>query len=147
MVKPPVVFLAGMFRALEKPMTSAQWDSVGQWMGQRLYEPPNVSGWNDAFWLDSSTMRARSDAVSEVLLGGFTIPYDDWATYPAQDAEAAVTAALAHWADPPLTPSTRAALVDWAARCMPAAPEGADFAQRQNALRHLVMACPDSQVC
>ncbi|HEY8584285.1 MAG TPA: DUF1800 domain-containing protein [Capillimicrobium sp.] len=146
MIKPPVVHLAGMFRALEKPMRSEQWDTICAAMGQRVYEPPDVSGWNDAYWLDTSTMRARVDAVADVLQLGWTISQPEWATYPRQTAEQAVAEAIALWGDPPLSDATRAVLADFA-RSVPADAAPALHAQRQNALRHLVMASPDAQVC
>ena len=69
MVKPPVVFIAGMLRALEQPITGEQWVWLADGAGQRLYGPPDVSGWDDKRWLDSNTIRARWDVVNYAVEG------------------------------------------------------------------------------
>ena len=54
--------------------------------GQRLFRPPNVSGWNDTRWLDTSTFRGRWIAANEIA--GYDA-IDDEATYDAgETAEA-----------------------------------------------------------
>ena len=54
--------------------------------GQRLFRPPNVSGWDDARWLDTSTFRGRWIAANEIA--GYDA-IDDEAAYDAdRDAEA-----------------------------------------------------------
>ncbi len=58
MVKPPVVFLAGMLRHLRRPIDTGAWTWLADGMGQRLFRPPNVAGWDDDRWLDTSTWRA-----------------------------------------------------------------------------------------
>src|SRR5215216_6608208 len=59
MTKPPVVQLAGMLRALGRTITGEEWVWLSDGAGQRLYHPPDVSGWDDKRWLDSNTIRAR----------------------------------------------------------------------------------------
>ena len=43
--------------------------TAGGWLcedaGQRLFCPPDVSGWDDARWLDTSTMRGRWEIVTD----------------------------------------------------------------------------------
>jgi uncharacterized protein (DUF1800 family) len=59
MVKPPVVYAAGLLRALGRGVDGANWANLGALSGQRLFRPPNVAGWDDTRWLDTSTFRGR----------------------------------------------------------------------------------------
>ena len=67
MVKPPVVQLAGMLRALGRYIDTDAWTWLCEPAGQVLFWPPNVSGWDDTRWLDTSRMRARWNIVDYVL--------------------------------------------------------------------------------
>ena len=59
MAKPPVVQAAGMLRAVGRGVDTTAWAWMCDQAGQMLFEPPNVSGWDDAHWLDTATFRAR----------------------------------------------------------------------------------------
>jgi uncharacterized protein (DUF1800 family) len=59
MVKPPVVYAAGLLRAVGRGVQGANWANLGAQAGQRLFRPPNVAGWDDTRWLDTSTFRGR----------------------------------------------------------------------------------------
>jgi uncharacterized protein (DUF1800 family) len=59
MVKPPVVYTAGLLRAVGRGVSGANWARLGVGAGQRLFSPPNVAGWDDNRWLDTSTFRGR----------------------------------------------------------------------------------------
>jgi uncharacterized protein DUF1800 len=101
MVKPPVVFLAGLLRALRRPMDTNAWVWLCEGAGQKLFWPPDVSGWNDSRWLDTSTIRGRWDivyyAISDRYIGG-----DDLSTYDSTETpEQAVTKAINFWNVPP----------------------------------------------
>jgi hypothetical protein len=124
---------------------------LGQDAGQRLFYPPNVSGWDDSRWLDTSTVRGRWQIANEALLGRSVNgtaadAYDDKET-----PEAALAAAQAFWSGPPLTGETSDSLLAFARTCLPALM--ADWEQhvyralRQNALRQLIAASPDLQTC
>ena len=63
MVKPPIVYLAGILRALGRGIDNEAWVWLSDDMGQMLFWPPNVAGWDDNRWLDTSRMRARWEAV------------------------------------------------------------------------------------
>ena len=108
MVKPPVVQLAGMLRALGATITGEEWVWLAEGAGQRLYHPPDVAGWDDKRWLDSNTIRARWDLVNYVVSGRTIGPSSAaGASYPAETAEQALAAARAFWLDPRLEPETR----------------------------------------
>ena len=157
MTKPPVVQLAGMLRALERPITGEEWVWLAEGAGQRLYHPPDVSGWDDKRWLDSSTSRARWDLVNYAVSGRSINPGSTAArTYPAETAEQALAAARAFWLGPRLEPETVEWLLALARQFQPPDDTASTpqylrtqraqlRAQRQNALRHLIAASADYQ--
>ena len=59
LVKPPVVYNAGLLRATGQTITTDAWTWLGGLSGQQLFHPPNVSGWNDQAWLDTSRLYGR----------------------------------------------------------------------------------------
>jgi uncharacterized protein (DUF1800 family) len=69
MVKPPVVYAAGLLRALGRGVEGANWANLGAASGQRLFRPPNVAGWDDTRWLDTSTFRGRWFLAGAALRG------------------------------------------------------------------------------
>ncbi len=70
LVKPPAVLNAGLLRATGQTITTANWYWLGDLSGQQLFYPPNVSGWNDRAWLDTSTLYGRWGLANEVLTPG-----------------------------------------------------------------------------
>ena len=148
MVKPPVVLMAGLMRATGRGIENNEWWNKSDRAGQRLYYPPDVSGWNDNRWLDTNTTVGRWEAVG-VALAGKMVKNADADVYPEQTPEAAVAAALAFWGDPPVSSEARAQLLAFARAVVPATGKPLDLArlraQRYNALRQLVAAGPDHQ--
>jgi uncharacterized protein (DUF1800 family) len=149
MVKPPVVYIAGLLRARGKGITTDSWTWISDLAGQRLFDPPNVAGWNEERWLDTSTLRGRWIAASRVTRDETLLtknPYDVLEN-PAQ----AVDTALAYWGNPTITPATRAELEAFAGRVEGLIDRAWKQAQyrvlRQNALRMLVATSPDLQTC
>ena len=67
MVKPPVVHLVSMLRALGRYIDTDAWTWICYPTGQFLFHPPNVAGWDDTRWLDTSRMRARWNMVHYAL--------------------------------------------------------------------------------
>ena len=148
MLKPPVVQVAGMLRARRRRVDTGAWAWISEIDGQRLFYPPDVSGWDDSRWLDTSTVRGRFELVSRaladrVLEGDAVDEYDETET-----PEAAVAAARAWAGDPSLTPETVGLLTAYAANAL-AGAGGWQLSTyrglRQNALRHLILASPDYQ--
>ncbi len=150
MVKPPIVLCAGMMRATGRGIENNEWWSKSDRAGQRLYYPPDVSGWNDRRWLDTNTTVGRWETVG-VALAGRMVKNADADAYPPQTADEALTAARAYWGDPDLTPETVAKLRAFATSVLPATGTPRDLArlraQRFNALRQLIAAGPDYQTC
>jgi Protein of unknown function (DUF1800) len=148
MVKPPAVYAAGLLRGVRRGIDTNAWSWIGHLMGQQLFYPPNVAGWDDTRWLDSGTWRGRWYAASEAI-GDRRIEDDDG--YKPDDPKTAVDRAIAFWGKPAISHQTRGALLAFARRVEAGATEDwqkETYARlRQNALRMLVAMSPDLQTC
>jgi uncharacterized protein (DUF1800 family) len=149
LVKPPMVQIAGMMRARRMFVRKDVWAWVSELAGQRPFDPPNVAGWDETRWLDTSTFRGRWIAASYVVEGDEIDPdkpYDEHET-PAQ----AVKAALAYWNNPRTSSATRSQLGAFSQRAQDAIAadweRSAYRALRQNALRMLIATAPESVTC
>jgi uncharacterized protein (DUF1800 family) len=154
MVKPPVVYAAGLLRAARRGIDRGEWSWLCANAGQQLFLPPDVSGWNDAAWLDTSTWLGRFQLPTYAFSppGKLTESVDPWGGYSdMESAEAAVTAAVDFLHNPPVSAESRAVLSSFAARCLPATMTNLERsvwrAMRQNALRQLVATAPEYQTC
>jgi uncharacterized protein (DUF1800 family) len=148
MVKPPVVYIAGLLRARRQGVRS-DWSWISELAGQRLFRPPNVAGWDESRWLDTSTFRGRWTAANEIA--GYDA-LDDEGAYDAREGpKTAVRRAHRFWGEPPLRAATRKGLERYAGSVAGVAT--ADWQQetyrllRQNALRMLIATSPDLQTC
>jgi uncharacterized protein (DUF1800 family) len=149
MVKPPVIYLAGILRALRRAVDTDAWAWMCQNAGQRLFAPPDVSGWDDSRWLDTSTIRGRWELVGNAVIGRTLSNAEINAYDMTETPEQGVEAARQYWAGPALTPETAAVLASFAAACVAGATQSWQQHQyrgvRQNALRHLLFFSPDLQ--
>jgi hypothetical protein len=146
MVKPPAVQLASMMRRLGRFVDTDAWTWLMEPTGQVLFWPPNVSGWDDTRWLDTSRLRARWNVVDYVLAEVSVNPWDG--TYSTTEtADEALARALATWGNPELREDTRAELLDLAQRAEKTVAaswqRGPYRAMRQNALLQLLGVSPD----
>ncbi len=151
MVKPPAVYLASLLRALGRYVDTDSWTWLTSQAGQMLFYPPNVSGWDDSRWLDTSRMRARWLIVTYALESRNFDPWDDANPYPSDEgAQAAMNKALGAWDWPPLRVEQHNELVRFSRNAYPASL--ADWerspyrAMRENALRQLIAIGPDMQL-
>jgi hypothetical protein len=149
MVKPPAVYLAGMLRILGDRISTEDYVWLSIQAGQLLFYPPNVSGWNDDRWLDTSTFHARWSIAERVLRKHAYHPdHTRRGTVPSDPAKL-VDRAVSFWGID-VSDTTRRALVSYATKVMGAAVADEDR-QRTfppmtlNALRHLVAASPEMQ--
>jgi hypothetical protein len=140
MVKPPAVFTAGLMRATGETIVADSWSWMDAEAGQQLFYPPDVSGWDDSRWLDTSTIAGRWELVNQAMSGKTVTPSS---SYPAETPAAALASARALWNDPPLTDETVSALGNWASTAIAANANGYLRASRANALKMLVGMCPD----
>jgi uncharacterized protein (DUF1800 family) len=148
MVKPPIVQLASMLRAVGRYVDTTAWVWLCSEAGQQLFWPPNVAGWDDTRWLDTSTMRARWNMVDYVLDGISVNPWDSAHPYsPTENATEALTKAVAAWGTPELRPEHEAELLSFATRTEGLATasweQGPYRAMRLNALLQLIGVSPD----
>jgi uncharacterized protein (DUF1800 family) len=147
MTKPPVVFTAGMLRAVGRGIDTDSWTWLNGTSGQQLFYPPSVAGWDDSRWLDTATFLGRWETAGYVLRPN---ALDVKQAGPA-DADALVKRALAFWGDPELTDGTRRALRDFAGRALATADRSWKRQQYpaliENGLRHLIAVSPDLQTC
>ena len=150
MVKPPVVFNAGLLRAVRRPIDTYEWVNLADIAGQHLFYPPDVAGWNDERWLDSSTIRGRWQMVYRVLNDRYVAGSTAQNNYDRTETpELALQRAAGFWATPELTAETRASLLGFSQTCF-TEPTGATQksqvrAYRQNALMQLIGVSPDVQ--
>ena len=59
MVKSPVLYTAGLLRQRGKRVETGDWVYLDAVAGQQLFYPPNVIGWDETRWLNTSTFQAR----------------------------------------------------------------------------------------
>jgi uncharacterized protein (DUF1800 family) len=122
MVKPPVVYTAGLLRALGRRVEGDAWVWLLDGAGQRLFYPPNVSGWDDGRWLDTATFRGRW-AIANEALSTFALEQKRGHRPPGAPhaAEEIVANALYLLGSPRIRPQTKAALESWGPRARAAA--------------------------
>jgi uncharacterized protein (DUF1800 family) len=150
LTKPPVVYTAGMLRTSGQYIESTDWAWLDDGAGQFLFVPPNVAGWDDTRWLDSSSWRGRWDIAAWVTRNQQVDPWDDAHPYDAtEDGPTALTRARSALGNPSLTPETSDALLAWASTVLPSPmanwQSGPYRAMRQNALRMLILTSSDFQ--
>jgi uncharacterized protein (DUF1800 family) len=148
MVKPPVVYIAGMLRARGRGVDTDGWTWVSDLAGQRPFAPPNVAGWDEERWLDTSSYRGRWIAASYLTREDEL----DGDSYDARETPAqAVDKALRYWGGPAIAEGTRAALVGFGRAVEDVIAdewqESSYRALRQNALRQMLATSPDMQTC
>jgi uncharacterized protein (DUF1800 family) len=147
LVKPPIVYNAGLLRLTGRAIDTDAWSWLGDLAGQHLFQPPNVSGWDDSTWLDTSTWRGRALMVTYAVRDNYADPWGDTKYDEGEDVATALKRALAFTGDPTLTTETRDALAAFSKSCMPASLEDWERspyrAMRQNALRHLILTSSD----
>jgi uncharacterized protein (DUF1800 family) len=147
MVKPPVVYNAGLLRRIRRGIDTTAWTWLDSMAGQQLFYPPNVAGWDDTRWLDTATWRGRWWIAQYVLDRHALDP--DHADQP-YDAKALLANASRFWHNPPLGPATEHALQTFARRALGDA-KGASWKRKpyavmvQNALRQLIAVSPELQ--
>ena len=152
LVTPPAVFNAGLLRAIGRYIDTTDWTWIGQEAGQQLFYPPNVSGWDFAAWIDTSTLRGRWDMVNYVAGSAHIDPWPSSGPVydPAETPAAALAAAFAFWGSPNISDASRQCRAGFAQAAVAGAV--ADWEQspyramRQNALRLLIAISPDAQL-
>jgi len=153
LLTPPVVFNAGLLRAVGRPIDTTAWAWLCAGAGQQLFYPPNVAGWDFTRWLDTSTAKARWEIATYVTAKSYANPWpaEGEPVYdPKETPAAALAGALAYWANPSLPAETEQRIAAFAESCLngyTAKWQQSPYrAIRQNALRMLIATSPDMQV-
>jgi uncharacterized protein (DUF1800 family) len=145
MVKPPVVFTAGLLRALDRGIDTEDWVWLCDEAGQRLFHPPNVAGWDDSRWLDTATFRGRWDIANHALM---TSARDEHANVP-HTASKLYAAALAAAGTPRVSAATKERVLAFVTRALGDATETWEKDSYPplifNAIRQLLAVSPDGQ--
>ena len=151
MVKPPTVYIAGLLRALGRFVDTADWVWLGREAGQQLFYPPNVSGWDDSAWLDTSSWRGRWYLAMYALWDRYIDPWNNSHYDIHETPDAALAEALGFLGNPVVTADSQAALLAFSSSCLPQPMQSWQLspyrAMRQNALRQLLATAPDLQTC
>ena len=155
-VKWPAVFLAGQLRATGAPVARAAWPYYLSSMGQSLFSPPSVAGWDwNQHWLSSNAIRARFVGANELLKDGGPLHVKAGSVDPGLSVADHLGRAIAATGEPKVSRSTRLVLERMLAASL-SAPDAshkdekvrrrhAEFTQR--AARHLLVSGPENQVC
>jgi len=153
LVTPPVVYNAGLLRAIGRPIDTTSWAWLSAAAGQQLFYPPNVSGWDFTRWLDTSTAKARWEIATYVTAKSYANPWPSQGEpqYSAtEEPQTALANAIAYWGNPPLSGESRQCIADFAQSALGTElaewEQGPYRALRQNALRMLIATSPDMQV-
>jgi uncharacterized protein (DUF1800 family) len=153
MVKSPAVFVAGAIRAAGGGIQIDSWVWLMTQMGQLLFKPPSVAGWDwGPAWLSTDTVLARFKAISYLTNEGGPLFVSDGSTPPRLPPADAVGRARAAVGQPWTSADTDSAVERLSAGFF------ADFSSRQTwgwqqrsdarerALRHLLLSGPDAQL-
>jgi uncharacterized protein (DUF1800 family) len=154
LVTPPVVYNAGLLRAVARPIDTIAWAWLCSGAGQQLFYPPNVSGWDFTRWLDTSTAKARWELASYVTAKTYPNPWPSAGQPKYSESEEpaeALASALGYWANPGLSGESLASISSFAQSCLQGLitakwQKSPYKAMRQNALRMLIATSPDMQV-
>jgi uncharacterized protein (DUF1800 family) len=152
MVKAPVVFVAGMLRGAGMPVDRPDWAWLLDGMGQELFSPPSVAGWEwGPAWLSTNTVKARFNAATRLLRNSpLAVPDGSVPTgLPVAEQLARARAAVG---DPWTSPETDAALARMGDAFMAGLDPRREWRVRQRSehlqrtLRHYLLAGPDAQL-
>lgn len=142
MLKSPVVYNAGLLRAVGRGIDSAQWFRLSALAGQRLFYPPNVAGWNETRWLDTATFRGRWNLAAFALKPYALDPKRDTAPSGANELLARAEKSLGN---PALSSGTRRVLLQFARSTLALASDSGSRVMVENALRQLIAISPELQ--
>jgi uncharacterized protein (DUF1800 family) len=148
MVKPPVVYTAGLLRGLGRGVDTTSWVWLADGAGQRLFHPPNVAGWEDDRWLDTATFRGRW-YLANYALSPYSASEKKGHRVPGEP-EAIVDNALQLLGRPTIRPATRRALVRFARSSLKGANGWKEKSYPPlvaNAVRQLLAVSPDLNTC
>jgi uncharacterized protein (DUF1800 family) len=148
MIKPPVVYTAGMLRQTGTYVKTDDWVWMLDQMGQKPFYPPNVAGWdqNEA-WLSTGTLRMRFEAAASLLNDSI----QDGSVPEQRTPEQALTRSRAYAGLPWTSKATTSALASYSRRSVAGRDQKWEvkhyWPERERVLRQILLAGPDAQVC
>jgi hypothetical protein len=153
LVKWPVVYVAGALRTTGTPITENYPVWTMATMGQELFRPPSVAGWDwGAKWMSSNAMRQRFSFANFLVSSGR--PRVRKGAYKATlEPRRAVALAIAAVGSPPVSAHAERVLTGLAMHWFDDIPrswrDDADWRAEslQRTLRHLLIAGPEAQLC
>jgi len=149
MIKPPIVQIAGMLRAIGRYVDTDAWAWESSLVGQMPFYPPNVAGWDYTRWMNTDTWSARFSLTSQMIEQKRVLEPGK-AKVPS-NPRALTREAIAFWGAPTLSRETVAALRAYARSAIDSANASWERDQYPaltlNALRALVVASPDYHAC
>jgi uncharacterized protein (DUF1800 family) len=152
MVKAPVVLVAGALRATGQGVQTDDWTWLLSTMGQTLFSPPSVAGWEwGPAWMSSNSMRARFD-FANVMLDQPRLKVPEDSGDPRLAAADQLRRASGATGEPWVSGRTRDALMSLATGTYGDLKADDDQGRRSRAtllersLRHLMLAGPDAQL-
>ena len=160
LIKPPIVYAAGVLRQLGAPLKGNHLRVALIAMQQQPYRPPNVAGWEGGLsWLNTNTVMGRFDMIVKAQYLKYSNYYRNTETpvppasvnYPPDvpgDAQAVFDRAYAAVNRPWISDATRSALIAWAGTPPPCpwSPTRPQRRQRFYALQAMILGGPDGQV-
>jgi hypothetical protein len=153
MVKSPVVFLAGALRSAGGGIQRDSWTWLLDMMGQQLFRPPSVAGWDwGPAWLSTNTVHARFSAITYLSHDDGPLAVKEGSVPINLPAAEAIARARADVGDPWTSPETDAALdrlssgffADFKPKQTWGWQQRSD--QRERVLRHLLLSGPDAHL-
>ena len=150
MVKPPVVYTAGILRALGRTIDTDAWYWLDYQAGQQLFYPPNVAGWDDSRWLDTASFQGRWYIADEALSKTSIDPYGKKVPNLPTDAQQLLNLAVTSVGSPVLEDGAKTLLLTFGQNSLNDAGGDADTERRYalmiyNGMRQLILMLPEAQ--
>ena len=147
MVKWPAVLVAGQLRTMGAGVDVPDWPWLMASMGQSLFSPPSVAGWDwGARWLSSNAMRARFGVANAIVRDGGPAQVTNGQVRRELKADQHIAMALRAVGSPHISSTTRRELQRLVAS-YGRRPGLWERNQLQRSLRHLLISGPDNQLC
>ncbi len=157
-VKSPAELVVGTLKTLQVTRLDGDLPTVMARMGQSLFEPPNVKGWDGGpAWISTDTMMERFNFAARITgqkfndLEGYISPSELAAGQRLKDAGEMVDYFLSMLVEGDVPPSTRQRLTayvssDLAGRPLAAIPDDTTLDAKLRGLVHLIMTLPTYQL-
>jgi uncharacterized protein (DUF1800 family) len=147
MVKWPAVLVAGQLRTMGAGIDIPDWPWLMASMGQSLFSPPSVAGWEwGTRWMSSNAMRARFGVANALVRDGGPAEVTNGQVRRELTPDQHLALALRKVGSPRITATTRRELrrliASYGRR-----PGLWERNQLQRSLRHLLISGPDNQLC